>query len=99
WVGVSVSITSDSIDDIASLCRVASRKRVRYLRFLFAEPTGRGARPAYSFARGDVRRRALEVLRQIADSCSQARLEHLSVNNPFDLSDEGSGVQSCLLAT
>lgn len=100
WVGVSALLTEVSWNALGNFIASARQLGVRYLRFLFAEPSGRALESNSIFGdRIQSRDQAVEVVEYLERTMADLDFEFLSINNPFDLDGKhGSGQTSCLLA-
>lgn len=99
WTGLSLLLTRVDLKALERFLVAARRSGIRYLRFLFSEPTGRAASTNVAF-RGDddLRQNAGELLQYLRQLPRKA-FEFLSINNPFDLdSASETGQKSCLLS-
>jgi molybdenum cofactor biosynthesis enzyme MoaA len=101
WVGVSALLTEVSLDSLKAFVSMATKYGVRYLRFLFGEPSGRALSSHAIFAHGDdVRERAREIFDYLRSAVPANAFDFLSLNDPFDLgSTAESAHASCMLAT
>ncbi|MDP1593914.1 MAG: radical SAM protein [Gallionella sp.] len=101
WVGISVLLTEVSLDDLENFLVLAKKYGVRYLRFLFAEPTGRAMSSKVAFAYGDRTRDQAKIVFDYLDhSITSDAFDFLSLNNPFDLNTAHKlGLASCMLGS
>lgn len=101
WVGVSALLTGVNLLILKDFITLAQKHGVRYLRFLFAEPSGRAATNHVAFSYGaDTRKHAMLVVDYLRHSIDDDAFKFLSINNPFGLeSKHVSGEASCMLGT
>lgn len=98
WVGVSALLTEVRFEEVENFVALAKKHDLRYLRFLFCEPSGRAVASQVAFDHGSgVRDQARTVVDFLRRSCSPKEFEFLSINNPFDLDSTTERHSSCLL--
>jgi MoaA/NifB/PqqE/SkfB family radical SAM enzyme len=99
WVGVSALLTEVSLNDLKAFFALAQEYGVRYLRFLFGEPSGRAVPSHVAFTCGaSARDQAITVVDYLRHSVTNDAFKFLSINNPFDFnSTQELGCTSCML--
>lgn len=101
WVGVSALLTEFDSVALKDFTSLAERYGVRYLRFLFGEPSGRAISSQVAFAYGTLARaQAMTAVDYLRHTVADDAFDFLSINNPFDLdSAYESGQMSCMLSS